>query len=95
MLAVYVRAGSRRDVVCPEAGDLEVGTVLELVEVSVDGGWIPMAFISALAHVPMACGRWCSLGRELGVRLVSLDCVECAVTHSKCMTLAFRPYALR
>ena len=95
VLVVCVRAGSRRDVVCPEAGDLDVGTLLELVEVSVEGGWVPMAFISALAHAPMACGKWCSLGRELGVRLVRLDCVECAVTYSKCMTLAYRPYVLR
>ena len=95
MFAAHVRAGSRRDVACPEAGDLEVGKLLELVEVSVEGGCIPMAFISALAHAPMACGRWCSLGGDLGVRLVSLDCVECAVTYSKCMTLAYRPYALR
>ena len=92
---MYVRAGSRRDVVCPEAGDLEVGTVLELVEVSVEGGYIPMAFINAVACDSMACGKWVSLGRELGVRLVRLDCVECAVTYSKCMGLAYRPYVLR
>ena len=92
---MYVRAAPRRDVVCPEAGDLEVGTLLELAEVSVEGGYIPMAFINAVAYDSMACGRWVSLGRELGVRLVRLDCVECAVTYSKCMTLACRPYVLR
>ena len=92
---MYGRAATCRDVVCPEAGGLEVGTLLELAEVSVEGGYIPMAFINAVAYDSMACGRWVSLGRELGVRLVMLDCVECAVTHSKCMTRAYRPYALR
>ena len=90
-----VRAGSRRDVACPEAGDLELGTLLELVEVSAEGGYIPMAFINAVAHDSTACGAWVALGRELGVRLVRLDCVECAVAHSTCMTVAYRPYALR
>ena len=92
---MYGRAASRRDAVCSEAGDLEVGTLLELVEVSVDGGCIPMAFINAVAYDSTACGAWVALGRELGVRLVSLDCVECAAAHSKCMTVAYRPYALR
>ena len=85
---------SRRDGVCSEAGDLEVGKILELVEVPVDGGYIPMAFINAISYDGTP-GPWVSLGRELGVRLVRLDCVECAAVHSKCMTVAYRPYALR
>ena len=84
---------SRRDGVCSEADDLEVGTILELVEVSVEGGYIPMAFINAVSYE--GPGPWVALGRELGVRLVRLDCVECAAVHSKCMTVAYRPYALR
>ena len=91
-----VRAVRRRDGLCPEAGDdLEVGTILELVETPVGDGYVPMAFVSAIAYAVMPCGAWVSLGRELGVRLVRIDCVQCAVMHSTCKTLAYRPYVLR
>ena len=76
-------------------GALEVGELLELIEVA-DGDLVkPMAFINAWAYERMHCGRWLRVGAEAGVRLVSLDCVETAVVRSKQSTACYLPYQYR